>query len=133
MKYTLLVSVTLTGLFLVPGCADSATCDPDQVLLDGACWPKSAMAMDSGPEAPDAGPAMCSEDAGGTFGAACTDGETHSECACPAHYCAIQPGEEEGFCTTTGCVEDPGVCPDGWECFDLSMFDPNLPSFCMRP
>jgi hypothetical protein len=66
------------------------------------------------------------------FQSPCTDDENHSECTCEADYCAIMPGATEGFCTVTGCVEDPDKCPDGYMCFDLSPFGVDL-SFCNPP
>jgi hypothetical protein len=70
----------------------------------------------------------CSADA---FGAACT---TDADCACAAAgYCALMPGQAEGYCTATGCIEDPAVCPSGWSCFDLSAFSSTLPAICMKP
>jgi hypothetical protein len=42
------------------------------------------------------------------------------------------PGEEDGFCTRIDCVENPDNCPEGWSCFDLSVFGEDL-SFCLPP
>ena len=85
-----------------------------------------------GGAAPDAGnvdPSVCESAA--TFGSTCT---TDDDCTCgAASYCAIMPGQSEGFCTATGCVEDSSVCPAEWSCFDLSSFSPGAPSFCLEP
>jgi len=67
------------------------------------------------------------------FGAPCTDTVNHSECGCAADYCAQQPGEAEGYCTATDCLQDPSVCPAGWSCFDVSIFAPGSPAVCLRP
>lgn len=67
------------------------------------------------------------------FGTPCSDATTHRECGCAAPYCAIQPGRSEGYCTATGCVERPDVCPAGWSCFDLSQFQSDAPSVCLAP
>jgi hypothetical protein len=65
------------------------------------------------------------------FGSTCRN---DNMCRCDAaSFCAIQPGQTDGFCTATGCVEDPGVCPEDWSCFDVSMFQAGAPSFCLAP
>jgi hypothetical protein len=90
---------------------------------------------DSTGAAGSAGSAMCAlagGDASG-FGASCSDGATNGECSCAANYCALMPGQTAGYCTITGCKQNPGLCPKGWSCFDLSAFSPSLPSICTRP
>jgi hypothetical protein len=67
------------------------------------------------------------------FGKPCTDDTTHAECGCAADYCAIQPGQTEGYCTATGCVENPAACPKDWSCFDVSTFQPGAPAICLKP
>jgi hypothetical protein len=86
--------------------------------------------LSSGPgDAGFADPAACEGDA--TFGTACTESST---CTCDAaSFCAVQPGVPEGFCSATGCSADPSVCPEGWSCFDLSMFVDGGTSFCLQP
>ena len=85
-----------------------------------------APAADAGAPAGEGG--ACAPDA---FGAACT---TDADCACEAAgYCALMPGQTSGYCTATGCKDDPSVCPSGWSCFDLSAFSPTLPAICMKP
>ncbi len=64
------------------------------------------------------------------FGDTCTDGQNHTDCGGTAPYCAVQPGASEGNCTHADCLDDESVCPDGWSCFDLSIFSPDLPSIC---
>jgi hypothetical protein len=64
------------------------------------------------------------------FGKACADSK---ECSAEASYCALMPGGTSGYCTTTGCKEDASVCPEGWSCFDVSMFQPGAPSICTKP
>lgn len=66
------------------------------------------------------------------FGATCADSEAHSDCSCEADYCAKMPGQTQGICTITGCKEDPSICPQGYRCFDLSAFMPDLPSICTK-
>ncbi|HET9953572.1 MAG TPA: hypothetical protein VFQ61_03660 [Polyangiaceae bacterium] len=65
-----------------------------------------------------------------SFGAKCGKPE---DCSAPAVYCAVQPGQTEGYCTASGCKEDASRCPGGWGCFDTSMFQPGGPSFCSKP
>lgn len=73
---------------------------------------------------PDAGPASAE------YGATCT---TDASCAAPTSYCAKMPGASSGYCTRTGCKEDPSICPSGWGCFDSSRFQPGGPAFCSKP
>lgn len=138
--------VVLAAALPMIGCVD-AECDAGYVLEGGSCVPapSDGGASDGGPSdagadlgdatsAIDSGPpgATCDPDAGMVaFGAPCTDATTHAECGCPAHHCAVQPGMSAGVCTATGCVENPSVCPAGYRCLDLSVFDPTLPSVCV--
>lgn len=143
----------------VAGCASDAECPPG-FELNGVCVEVAGGAGGSGGTGgsagdgdgdgdgdmdDDAGPAGDGDGDGdggnnacalepefeGGFESPCTDAVNHSECTCQADYCALMPGTEEGFCTVTGCLEDPGKCPDGWTCFDLSFLD-GL-SFCNPP
>jgi hypothetical protein len=119
--------LSLIGLSV--GCADDADCDPGQELEEGRCVDASGAAGSagaSGSAGRDAG------SGGETFGATCSDDETHSECGGAADYCAVQPGQP-GYCTATSCVEDPSVCPAEWGCLNLAAFDPSLPSVCTKP
>jgi hypothetical protein len=68
---------------------------------------------------------VCSDPS--AFGDTCASSD---DCRCDVSYCAIQPTAAEGICTRTGCVEDPGICPPTFTCFDLSVFDSSLPSIC---
>jgi hypothetical protein len=78
-------------------------------------------------------PECSAEQAAAAFGRPCSDAQTHRDCGCGADYCAIQPGQSSGYCTATGCTQDPTVCPANWGCFDLSGFDPSAPSICRAP
>jgi hypothetical protein len=69
-------------------------------------------------------------DGGTGFGATCTDSPM---CAAPTTYCAKMLGATSGYCTVTGCKENATVCPAGWGCLDLSMFQPGAPSICTKP
>jgi hypothetical protein len=94
-------------------CKEDKPCDQNEVFRDGYCWPA------------DAGAAA-------DFGTTCT---TTAECGGPTSYCAVQPGQSSGFCTTFGCDQTPSVCPATWACMDLTPYGlaahmcvPNLPS-----
>ena len=125
--------LALLGVALV-GCANDATCDPGQEPRGGYCV---TVTVDAGPttadaaSAADAGACTLGDAGVDSIGTLCTDNVGHSECDCTAPYCSISPGESEGICTRTGCVEDPAVCPAGYMCMDLSVFDPELPSLCV--
>ena len=50
------------------------------------------------------------------LGATC---EGDADCAgYDADYCAIAPGESEGYCTEADC--DPGGCASGYQCCDCT-------------
>lgn len=128
-KESSLITVLATVL-LTSGCANTASCDPDERFKEGMCFPKPAEAPPNDAAADGANtPAVCSADATltGEFGKTCA---AHSECGCPAPICAIQPGQTEGFCTRV-CTNDPSVCPSGYRCIDLSAIDPSYPSTCL--
>jgi hypothetical protein len=101
-------------------------CDPGQRYWDGFCLKPDAGAADASWPEDDGGAAADCPSPGG----ACTDS---ADCDCEAGWCAIEPGETTGYCTRTGCLETPDVCPDGWGCMDLSRFSPALPAICTRP
>lgn len=97
----------------------------------GAALTEPTPGVDSGTPLP---PAECTERAMAIdFGTSCSDATSHSDCGCPTNYCAVMPGQSEGYCTITGCTENPDVCPEGWSCFDLSTIVPGQPSFCLQP
>jgi hypothetical protein len=141
------------------GCADTAECSEGQKLENGYCiddvaagsggagggggskgGTPAAGGVDPGDAGTtdaaaggDAAPGDCQGNAV-EFAAPCTDDVDHSECGCPANYCAISPlMPDDGYCTVTGCKEDPSVCPDGWGCLDVSIFQPGQPSVCTKP
>jgi hypothetical protein len=67
------------------------------------------------------------------LGAMCTTSGKSDACNCAADYCALMPGQTEGYCTRTGCKEDPSVCPADWSCLDLSQFLAGQPAICIKP
>jgi hypothetical protein len=121
----------LTLVFFL-GCSVDQPCDPGQQSNEqGFC----ASTMAAGGAA-----AGGSGDAGAAGGAVCEDPSNFgdqcaqsSECNCKVDYCALQPGATTGVCTRTGCVEDGSVCPETWQCLDLSAFGAGLPSICVPP
>ena len=120
----------LAAALLTAGCANTATCDPNERFKEGMCFPKPAEAPPSDAATDGANtPAVCTADAAltGEFGRTCTK---HSECGCPAPICAVPPGQTEGFCTQA-CTNDPSICPSGYRCIDLSAIDPSYPSTCL--
>lgn len=94
------------------GCEpESERCDPDQRYLYGLCY-----AIDAASNAP--------------FGDVCS---ASTDCPTPTDFCAKQPADPTGYCTRTGCLADPGRCPTGWSCVDLSVFAAGLPAICAQP
>lgn len=79
----------------------------------------------------DGTPTTCSLPGGDAqgFGVTCT---TDAQCTCEANYCSLQPGAKSGICTLTGCKANASICPSGWSCLDLSIFQAGLPSVCNR-
>jgi hypothetical protein len=92
--------------------------------------PIGGAAADGGTrDAGNVDPSVCEGSA--AFGSTCT---AEGDCTCSAaSYCAIMPGQVEGFCTAQGCAEDESVCPAEWSCFDLSSIAAGAPSFCLEP
>lgn len=138
--------LTIAPLFGTLACGKEE-CDPGQILIDHMCMPApepepDARAPDGSAGAPGiaagvAGAAGAagspagggSSGSGAPFGAPCAD---HAECTGETDYCSEPPGEPR-FCTRSGCVDDPSLCPDDWTCMDLSIFAPGLPSICEPP
>lgn len=122
-----IVTLLIAG-FVVSGCEDD--CGPGYERFDHLC--RVVTEEGSGGEggsdelAGAAGTAACEVS---TFAQTCLTAE---DCQCDADFCAGYPGEE-GICTRTGCGEDPNVCPEDWNCMDLSPFGPDLPTICTPP
>jgi len=128
----------LSWLFFF-GCSVAEPCDPGQqvneigfcavpVAAGGAAAGGSSAAGEAGDSAGAADAPVCEDPA--KFGDECTQS---TECHCVVDYCALQPGMPTGICTRTGCLEDPSICPETWQCLDLSTFGPGLPSLCVPP
>lgn len=158
MRFTSTSSLACLVAAVLAACAADSECEggydlvgdlclmhtPDSgssgVPSDAATAPDATRTTDSGDPARDEdagqvpGTSDCEPGPGGDddgFGGTCIDATSHRDCTCEADFCAIQPGTTEGFCTREGCGDDPGICPDGWSCFDLRSV--GGPSFCVKP
>jgi hypothetical protein len=74
-------------------------------------------------------------DAGGDasatlFGVTCS---SSAECIGDTDYCNKGQGAATGYCTHTGCLATPSICPATWTCFNLGMFQAGLPAVCRKP
>jgi hypothetical protein len=113
----LLASIAFAACF-----PEADRCDPDQRYSYGLCYTIDAAA--STVDGNDAGASFAH------FGDVCAgDGD----CAAPTDYCAKYPSDPTGYCTRTGCLTDPSLCPNGWSCVDLSVYLAGLPAICLAP
>ena len=115
---------------VLPACAAAAIascgidnpCDTDDTYLSvGVCLDTKYFLdnIDAGVDA-DAGQCV-------PFGQPCLQTE---DCSCDTNACALRQDDTDGICTHTDCVENPGICPEGWQCVDL---EAELPSVCLPP
>jgi hypothetical protein len=129
--------LALAGALLGLACGRYESCDPGQVLQFNVCFPgvvdggrpDVAAAGGSPGDAgtSEGGGGMCADKAAG-FGETCT---ADAQCRCSTDLCAIVPGQTSGFCTRSGCMKDPTICPTGWSCYDASAFQPGY-SLCVN-
>jgi hypothetical protein len=118
----------LLALPVHSGCLGSR-CGPDEQLDQRECVPFEEETDGAAPDARVEGSVGDAGDAGSrdavAFGTECT---VDPECV-GLDQCAIPPGKTVGYCTIE-C--DPALeeCPEGWFCFDLSVFDPDMPAIC---
>ena len=138
---TFLVLTSLTML----ACSVDDPCDPGQTHRNGFCVAApdqtggaagSSAETGGAPQGGEGGeagapgnssPGGAPASDGGKLGDECASDDA---CSPAAHYCAINPGDTVGYCTPTGCDEDPSVCPsDAWSCEDQYMAF-GYPSFC---
>ncbi|MFC1641843.1 hypothetical protein ACFL5O_04015 [Myxococcota bacterium] len=109
-------AIAMVAMIFAAGCGDSS---------DGNDGTNSS-AMSTGSEGGGAATGSGASD----FEDAC---KKTADCSAPMDFCAIVPGETEGICTRQGCLDDPSLCPDQWDCLDLSAFEPGGPAFCVPP
>jgi hypothetical protein len=110
--------LVLLLVFLI-ACGDGSPCDGDQHYSHGLCFELLANPDATPPPTPYA-----------HYGDGCAD---TTSCAAPTDWCYVQFGASIGYCTHTGCLDDPTLCPEGWRCQDLSVFVPGLPAVCAQP
>ena len=102
------------------GCLPADLCDSDQIYSDGVCIEPPVDAGTRDAIVADAGPFV-------GYGATCA---TSTDCGPLTDYCAIPTGQTQGYCTHTGCLAEPSVCPPFWGCVDLSVYGAEAPSVC---
>ena len=133
----------------VQACDASEPCDPNQRFEGSVCAnvPSSAgaggtrgstsdvdaggaAAVDAGPDAGTDAATGCTQALQDALGVTCS---APTECGCAAPYCAVTPGQTEGYCTTQDCDPAVGDCPNGYTCFDLaSVGVSGFPTFCVK-
>jgi hypothetical protein len=120
-------SILLSAAFAVvilAGCDPSSHCDPGQIFRDNACYTPPPIQPDaSATDETDAGAPICAPYEG--FGESCT---ADWQCRCGLDSCNTFTGN---YCTHTGCLQDPSICPEKWTCLDLTAM--GLGSACARP
>ena len=125
MKGILLLAALAMGI--LAACDPSTHCDPGQIFRDNACYdpPPAPVIQPDASAASDAesGALTCAPYEG--FGESCT---ANSQCRCGLDSCNTFTGN---YCTHTGCLQDPSICPTTWTCLDLTAM--GLGSACARP
>lgn len=135
----------LTLALALAACDASSPCDEGMSYVQGACEPPGTDAGGAADAGSDAAPdALVSDDDSGTADAGGNDAgcpvddalgescQVDGDCACGAPYCAKMPGQSAGYCTVRDCNLMPDNCPDGYQCFDLSVFSAALPKACLE-
>jgi hypothetical protein len=115
----------------VIGCAPEHRCDPGQVDLGYACYsppgmPDGAVESNAAAEVIPPDSVMCTDKFTG-FAYGCN---APADCPCGLDFCIIYGGP--GYCTRTGCADDPSLCPQGWSCVDLGLYSPGLTPTCVK-
>ncbi len=138
----LLFILSITGASCAPDdadrCGDGFRWDSDQstcfkLAPAGGGKDAGANASDGG-AADDAGVETGGSDAPQAtpegLGDVCTEGGSQCE-GLEADYCAVQPGDPDGYCTVQGCSSSPDDCPEGYKCCAFSNFAASYPDFCI--
>lgn len=122
MKGILLLAAFAMGI--LTACDPSTHCDPGQIFQDNACYDPPPVQPDASATVEgDGGAPVCAPYEG--FGESCT---ADWQCRCGLDSCNTFTGN---YCTHTGCLQDPSVCPEKWTCLDLTAM--GLGSACARP
>jgi len=108
-------------------------CDPGYRAQRGACYPIPDDAGGPGPSdarAPDADAGARAAAApacahGEGFGATCA---ADTDCTCETRCIPVL-----AICSVLNCASTPEVCPEGWQCQDISASspDPSVSSICL--
>jgi hypothetical protein len=123
MRHILSLCLTL----LAAGCIDEP-CDPGQELIVGLCQRVLPDGWVGDARVEDAGELDGAAEVSVPFNSVCSG---DAECGGATNFCAVVPGEAAGFCTHTGCVEDPAVCPQDMTCLDLAPYGVPGLSICI--
>ena len=140
IRYRYLIELMALGAAASLQTACSASCPKGYTLKENVCvlsvdsevvdsgGTEDAGTTASGNDA-DVSPTECAD---ATFGSACFTATAATDCGCDTGFCAAMPGQQ-GFCTHSGCLQDPPVCPSGWTCMDLSAYGQQGLSICTPP
>jgi hypothetical protein len=128
------IAAAIVAIALGGGCNPTADerCGGGYVWKDGTCIPEGE--ADTGTESgentdADAGDADGGDGPSG-LGVECS--EDGGECeGFEADYCALQPGQETGYCTVANCSTDPDDCYGEYSCCDFPYS--GVPNFCVTP
>ena len=131
----LLGSALVLLVSTLSGCIEEK-CDPGYSSQRGACYPipHDAGALgpadargqdaDGGGDGAPAQPAACAPGEG--FGVTCVD---EADCSCGTQCVPVLK-----ICSVLNCASTPEVCPEHWQCQDISGSSPNpsVSSICLE-
>ncbi|MCP4602244.1 MAG: hypothetical protein GY847_17290 [Proteobacteria bacterium] len=123
-KFTSILTILVFqfSLFLNVACIDeSDPCGIGMNLVNGGCL------ADKEDDEDDAGSNVDSGLPSG-MGEPCID---HSKCTDQADFCTSNPFTDKGYCSIKDCTLEPNDCPEGYRCFDPSVFIPDQPTVCI--
>ena len=116
----------LLATVMFAGCLLGDRCGPDEKLANNMCIPsRSDGGTDGGTN--DGGASVDGDLSG--LGEPCS---TTGECTLAADLCVIYPGAAVGYCTVQHCSLEPGDCPVGYFCMDVSDFNPGYDTICIQ-